>query len=68
PPEIDRLEATMDIRAYRERPHVASSHKGGPPRGKRMVEALWAHLLATRSDAPATGGAEFDSGSGTKAA
>jgi DNA-binding transcriptional LysR family regulator len=55
PPEIDSLEATMEIRAYRERP------MGGPAKGtrstksadevstrKRSVDALWAYLVATQ--------------------
>ena len=50
PPEIDRLEATMEIRAYRERPAAAAPGKTGratkshddvaPP--KRALDALWA--------------------------
>ena len=61
PPEIDSLEATMEIRAYRARPIVAA---GKPPRtggrggnrvdeapamaaapGARAVDALWAYLV-----------------------
>ncbi|MDM0090084.1 MULTISPECIES: LysR substrate-binding domain-containing protein [unclassified Variovorax] len=57
PPEIDRLEATMEIRAYRERP-VAVPAKSGraaakPPHDevappKRALDALWAYLVETQ--------------------
>jgi DNA-binding transcriptional LysR family regulator len=56
PPEIDRLEATMEIRAYRERPMVVASSKAGraarqheeAAQSKRAVDALWAYLVATQ--------------------
>lgn len=56
PPEIDRLEATMEIRAYRERPVAAPVKPGraakaphddvAPP--KRALDALWAYLVETQ--------------------
>lgn len=57
PPEIDRLEATMEIRAYRERPVAAPAKSGraaakaphddvAPP--KRALDALWAYLVETQ--------------------
>ncbi|MGI4779674.1 MAG: LysR family transcriptional regulator [Janthinobacterium lividum] len=68
PPEIDRLEATMEIRAYRERPAVPAvrpamrearsprtvrrSDDGATLPPKRAVDALWAHLVATQPPAP----------------
>jgi len=55
PPEIDRLEATMEIRAYRERPSVPAKAGTRPgktdapsPRAKGSVEALWAYLVGTQ--------------------
>ncbi|CAN5490289.1 LysR substrate-binding domain-containing protein [soil metagenome] len=57
PPEIDSLEATMEIRAYRERPvappavkSTARSAKGGGEAraGKRAVDALWRYLVETQ--------------------
>ena len=59
PPEIDRLEATMEIRAYRERPIAPGKSSTRPgkadapaPRAKGSVEALWAYLVGTQSPAP----------------
>ncbi|MBB1604478.1 LysR substrate-binding domain-containing protein [Variovorax sp. UMC13] len=57
PPEIDRLEATMEIRAYRERPVAVPAKSGravakaphddvAPP--KRALDALWAYLVETQ--------------------
>lgn len=59
PPEIDSLEATMEIRAYRERPSapvpvktgtgraskVATAAEGQP---KRTADALWSYLVGTQ--------------------
>jgi DNA-binding transcriptional LysR family regulator len=57
PPEIDSLEATMEIRAYRERPMaptattaVKSAGRAGKAssealQSKRSVDALWAYLV-----------------------
>ena len=50
PPEIDRLEATMDIRVYRQRPLPAAGSKsaatanGAQPKGS--AAALWDYLKA----------------------
>ena len=58
PPEIDSLEATMEIRAYRERPVPRRAGKTRrarrPGRGRRFaadkstVDALWAYLVGTQ--------------------
>ena len=57
PPEIDSLEATMEIRAYRERPSAPAAAKapgrsaksGSEARsGKRAVDALWRYLVDTQ--------------------
>lgn len=57
PPEIESLEATMEIRAYRERPAASAPAKAGArsakseaagPRAKGTVEALWAYLVGTQ--------------------
>ncbi len=57
PPEIDSLEATMEIRAYRERPvappavksTARSAKSAGEARtGKRAVDALWRYLVETQ--------------------
>ena len=48
PPEIDRLEATMEVRAYRQRP-VPSAAGGKGANGvqpKGSAAALWNYLLA----------------------
>jgi len=56
PPEMDALEATMEIRAYRERPGAPSGARpsgGRTVRGddslqpKRAADALWSFLLST---------------------
>jgi len=47
PPEIDRLDATMEIRAYRERPGTAAS-KSSARAGKSAADALWAYLVQTQ--------------------
>lgn len=54
PPEIDRLEATLEIRAYRQRPLSsggASGSKAGAPgsQPKGSVQVLWNYLLAESS-------------------
>jgi LysR family transcriptional regulator, hypochlorite-specific transcription factor HypT len=63
PPEIDSLEATMEIRAYRERPSAPVPVKTGNGRSakvaavsegiqpKRTADALWSYLVGTQ---PAT--------------
>jgi DNA-binding transcriptional LysR family regulator len=63
PPEIDSLEATMEIRAYRERPSAPAPVKTGNGRSakvaavsegiqpKRTADALWSYLVGTQ---PAT--------------
>ena len=60
PPEIDSLEAAMEIRAYRERPVPLTSGKPAAraPKasaearpGKRAVDALWDYLVATQPPA-----------------
>ncbi|KQW62224.1 LysR substrate-binding domain-containing protein [Variovorax sp. Root411] len=59
PPEIDSLEATMEIRAYRERPGMAAPLKTGGGRAakasaseglqpKRTADALWSYLVGTQ--------------------
>jgi DNA-binding transcriptional LysR family regulator len=58
PPEIEKLEATMEIRAYRERPAASAPGKpgarsvkgeGAPVRGnKGTADALWAYLVGTQ--------------------
>jgi len=49
PPEIDRLEATMEIRAYRQRPTAAQAGDGGHP--KHAAAALWHYLRASPQSA-----------------
>jgi DNA-binding transcriptional LysR family regulator len=44
PPEIERLDATMEIRAYRERPGTPASKSAGRA-GKGAADALWAYLV-----------------------
>ncbi len=44
PPEIDRLDATMEIRAYRERPGTTASKSAGRV-GKGAADSLWAYLV-----------------------
>ena len=56
PPELADLQITMDVRAYREKPLVRDTHKGGGSRGsgskgsaavpKRTAQALWDYLRA----------------------
>jgi len=59
PPEIDSLEATMEIRAYRERPSAPAPVKTGNGRSakaaasegiqpKRTADALWSYLVGTQ--------------------
>ncbi|MFS2102056.1 LysR substrate-binding domain-containing protein [Variovorax sp. Varisp85] len=59
PPEIDSLEATMEIRAYRERPGMAAPLRAGGGRAakastseglqpKRTADALWSYLVGTQ--------------------
>jgi DNA-binding transcriptional LysR family regulator len=57
PPEIDRLEATMEIRAYRERPAAPAAGRpmgraakaGAEGRGpKSSADALWAYLAGAQ--------------------
>ncbi|BEP57647.1 HTH-type transcriptional regulator YjiE [compost metagenome] len=60
PPEIDSLEAKMEIRAYRERPTAPVPVKGGAGRSaaraglseslqpKRTADALWSYLVGTQ--------------------
>ncbi len=60
PPEIDSLEATMEIRAYRERPSAPVPVKTGTgraaktaaadasPQPKRTADALWSYLVGTQ--------------------
>lgn len=58
PPEIDSLEATMEIRAYRERPGTPAPMKAGAGRAalkaadtlqpKRTADALWSYLVGTQ--------------------
>ncbi|MGJ7504359.1 LysR substrate-binding domain-containing protein [Variovorax sp. ZT5P49] len=60
PPEIDSLEATMEIRAYRERPGAPVPVKAGGGRAaskaaaadslqpKRTADALWSYLVGTQ--------------------
>lgn len=61
PPEIDSLEATMEIRAYRERPSTpAAPVKTGTGRSakaaaasenlqpKRTADALWSYLVGAQ--------------------
>lgn len=60
PPEIDSLEATMEIRAYRERPSAPAPAKTGTGRAaktaapdtalqpKRTADALWSYLVGTQ--------------------
>lgn len=48
PPEIDRLEATMEVRAYRQRPvpPAAGSRSATGVQPKGSAAALWNYLLA----------------------
>jgi DNA-binding transcriptional LysR family regulator len=58
PPEIDSLEITVEVQAYRERPSAAPASKATarssraaaatqpPHTGKRVTDALWAYLVA----------------------
>jgi DNA-binding transcriptional LysR family regulator len=59
PPEIDSLEATMEIRAYRERPGAPAPVKTGGGRSakaspsdsmqpKRTADALWSYLVGAQ--------------------
>jgi len=60
PPEIDSLEATMEIRAYRERPSAPIPVKSGAGRSakaaagleslqpKRTADALWSYLVGAQ--------------------
>ncbi|WGT62753.1 LysR substrate-binding domain-containing protein [Variovorax paradoxus] len=60
PPEIDSLEATMEIRAYRERPSAPVPVKAGTGRSakaaavteslqpKRTADALWSYLVGAQ--------------------
>ncbi len=60
PPEIDSLEATMEIRAYRERPSAPIPVKTGAGRSakaaagleslqpKRTADALWSYLVGAQ--------------------
>ncbi|KQX90458.1 LysR substrate-binding domain-containing protein [Variovorax sp. Root473] len=60
PPEIDSLEAKMEIRAYRERPGAPVPVKAGASRSaaraglvesmqpKRTADALWSYLVGTQ--------------------
>ncbi|PIF76570.1 LysR family transcriptional regulator [Variovorax sp. 54] len=60
PPEIDSLEAKMEIRAYRERPSAPVPVKAGAGRSaaraglsesmqpKRTADALWSYLVGTQ--------------------
>jgi LysR family transcriptional regulator, hypochlorite-specific transcription factor HypT len=58
PPEIEKLEATMEIRAYRERPAASAAAKPGTRAGKGegiatradkvTADALWAYLVGTQ--------------------
>ncbi|MEJ1172552.1 LysR substrate-binding domain-containing protein [Variovorax sp. CCNWLW235] len=60
PPEIDSLEATMEIRAYRERPSAPIPVKTGTGRSakaaagleslqpKRTADALWSYLVGAQ--------------------
>jgi DNA-binding transcriptional LysR family regulator len=60
PPEIDSLEATMEIRAYRERPGAPAPVKSATGRAakaaapdtslqpKRTADALWSYLVGTQ--------------------
>ena len=57
PPEIDRLEATMEIRAYRERPTASPALKGTGrairaaetgAQPKRAADALWSYLVGNQ--------------------
>ena len=67
PPEIDRLDVTMEIRAYRETPTPPAAAKTGRGKGgdtsaeatvqpKTAADALWAYLVSqqpsTRSRLP----------------
>lgn len=56
PPEIDSLDITLEIQAYRERPTAAPAAKSSArapkaavadaaPSGKRAADALWAYLV-----------------------
>ena len=59
PPEIDRLEATMEIRAYRERPQAPLQTRAGGRAAakaagleslqpKSSADALWSYLVGTQ--------------------
>jgi len=53
PPEIDRLEATMEIRAYRQRPLPTPGGRSAPAGGaqpKGSAAALWDYLQATAAN------------------
>ena len=53
PAGLPGMQITMDVRAYREKPAVRETHKGGAHRGatmpKRTAQALWDYL---REQAP----------------
>ncbi len=53
PAGLPGMQITMDVRAYREKPAVRETHKGGTHRGatmpKRTAQALWDYL---REQAP----------------
>ena len=61
PPDMGPLEATMEVRAYRERPGAAASAKPATraARGdvslqpRRAADALWAYLVSTQAAAKA---------------
>ena len=57
PPEIDSLDITLEIQAYREKPTAPPATKTSAraakaavaevaPRGKRAADALWAYLVS----------------------
>jgi DNA-binding transcriptional LysR family regulator len=58
PPEMDKLESTMEIRAYRERPGAVPSAKpagrsakgpaGDTQEPKRAADALWSYLVGSQ--------------------
>lgn len=60
PPEIDKLEVTMEIRAYRERPGAAApspkpagrtatkATAGGAGQPKRAADILWSYLVGSQ--------------------
>jgi hypothetical protein len=54
PPELDGMQITMEMRAYRERPNLKDTHRAGaapqrvpPSEAPHSAQALWDYLLSS---------------------